>query len=214
MTGLYFLLISLIDLLPVQGGWERILPESGSFGEYLQQLPFEITDSTYFWNGATEIHHSVAAVYKFQDFTENQQCADVIMRFYSDYKKSKGQEIRWHDVQGNLKKWDGKNYSGYMRDIYNYSNTYSLSRFDSYSVAIEEMRPGDILVIPGFPGHIVLIVDVLKKDGRLKLAVVEGFTPAVQPFLYRPGAELHQTWNSGISVSGYSFSDENLRRIW
>jgi hypothetical protein len=213
MLGLFFLAIPLINLLTIPEGWTRVMPEPDSFGEYLQKLPFEVTDSTYFWDGTASIYHSVAAVHRFRELTEIQQCADVIMRFYSDFKKSKEQEVRWHDVQGNLKTWNGQEYTRYMRDIYNYSNTFSLYKFDSYPVTVKEMRPGDILVIPGFPGHIVLIADVLKKDDRIKLAVVEGFTPAVQPFLYKPGSEIHVEWNDGISVSGYSFTVENLRRI-
>ncbi|HLF33017.1 MAG TPA: DUF4846 domain-containing protein [Cyclobacteriaceae bacterium] len=213
MIGLYILVLPLIDILTIPDGWSRVMPEPGSFGEYLHQLSFEITDSTYFWDGTASIYHSVAAVHKFKGLTEIEQCADVIMRFYSDFIKSKGQVVSWHDVQGNLKTWNGMDYAKFMRDIYNYSNTYSLYKFDSFPVKVNDAKPGDILVIPGFPGHIVLIVDVLKKDDKIKLAVVEGFTPAVQPFLYRPGPELHLTWNNGISVSGYSFAGENLRRI-
>jgi hypothetical protein len=44
----------------------------------------------------------------------------VIMRFYSDFKKSKGQEVRWHDVQGNLKTSDGKEYQYTLKQKTNF----------------------------------------------------------------------------------------------
>ena len=35
------------------------------------------------------------------------------------------------------------------------------------------MKAGDILVIPGFPGHTVIVADVIRKENRLKIAVIE-----------------------------------------
>ena len=209
-TSLFF---SLLELLSIPPGWQRVPVEPGSFGAYIQSLPFETTDTTYFWDGRTGIYHSVAAVHHLTHFTENQQCADIIMRYYSQYRKEKGLPVTWHHVNGTVKKWDGSNFNGYMNNIYAYSNTYSLYQYDSHAVTLAEMKAGDILIIPGFPGHTVIIADVIKKDDRLKIAVVEGFTPAVQPFLYRNNHEVFLEWNDGVWVSGYHFFSENIRRI-
>jgi hypothetical protein len=199
--------------LPVPPGWERLPAKASTFGEYLQRLLFEPTDSTFFWDGTIGIYHPVAAIHRLKNLTENQQCADVIMRLNSDYKRSIGVEIHWHDVNGKLKIWKGDNYDRFMNGIYNYSNTYSLYKFDSYKVKLADMLPGDILILPGFPGHVVMVTDVLKKGDKIKIAIVEGFTPAVQPFLYKSGEDIHLEWNKGVTVSGYHFDEDNLRRL-
>jgi hypothetical protein len=213
MVVIHYFIFILIELLSVPPGWERIQARTSSFGEYLQHLPFELTDSTFFWDGRSGIYHSVAAVHRFDQLHENQQCADIIMRFYSDYLRSRGRIIQWHDVNGKLKKYDGGNYERYMNDIYNFSNTYSLYHFDSYPVELNDMLPGDILIIPGFPGHVIMIADIIKKNDKIKIAVVEGFTPAVQPFLFKSD-DLFILWESGVNVSGFQFNEKNLRRIF
>jgi hypothetical protein len=209
----YYVIFTLIELLPVPPGWDRVQAPVISFGEYLQNLPFEPTDSTFYWDGGKGIYHSVAAVHRMDQLQENQQCADIVMKLYSDYKKSRGEVIQWHDVNGKLRRYDNVNYEHYLNDIYNYSNTYSLHKFDSHPVKFPDMQPGDILIIPGFPGHVVVIVDIIKKYDKTKIAVVEGFMQAVQPFLYKTD-DLHILWDEGVDVSGYHFDEKNLRRIF
>jgi hypothetical protein len=204
---------TLIELLPIPPGWQRTPVEPGSFGAYVQGLPFEPTDSTYFWDGRVEIYHGVAAVHHLENLTENQQCADIIMRLYSEYRKDNNLPLTWHSVNGSIKTWNGNNFNRYMNDIYAYSNTYSLSEYDSYAVPLSDMKPGDILIIPGFPGHTVIVADVIRKNDRLKIAVIEGYTPAVQPFLFSADHEVFIEWIDGVTISGYNFTENNLRRI-
>ena len=71
-------LFSLLELLSVPPGWDRVPADTGSFGSYVQFLLFEPGDSTYFWDGRVEIYHPVAAVHPLPNLTENQQCADFI----------------------------------------------------------------------------------------------------------------------------------------
>lgn len=213
MILIWRLMIPLLGLLILPPDWERIPAVPRSFGEYIQQLSFKRTDSTYFWNGTSGIYHNVAAVHMLDRMSQNQQCADIIMRLYSEYMISKNKKIIWHSVNGQEKTWDGHDLYRYLNDIYNYSNTFSLYKYDSYAIPLNRMQPGDILVIPGFPGHAVIIADVIKKDNRFSVAVIEGFTPAVHPFLYKSGKSVYIPWVNGILVSGYHFTDNNIRRL-
>ena len=60
------------------------------------------------------------------------------------------------DSPETLRKW--------LRQIYSYANTWSIEKYDSYSINILEMKPGDFFIKSNPPpatGHAVNVVDVV-----------------------------------------------------
>lgn len=65
-----------------------------------------------------------------------------------------------------------------MNLIYTYAGTASLHE-ELLKVSIENLKIGDMLVQPGFPGHIEIIVDeVVNKEGEKLFLLAQGNTPA------------------------------------
>jgi hypothetical protein len=81
----------------------------------------------------------------------------------------------------------------WLDDVFGWANTGSLSR-DARRVEIDDLRPGDFFVMPGFPvGHAVLVLDVARDPaGRRALLLGQGFVPAQSFQVLRPSAS--ETW--------------------
>lgn len=148
------------------------------------------------------------AVYKI-DIGEKdlQQCADSVIRLYAEFlwKQNRKEEIAFHFTSGDLVKWssyrDGfrafvngnsvsfrktennddsyQNFKKYLELIYNYAGTISLSKETKPVTKTENLKTGDILIVPGSPGHVVFIAGVCEnKNGEKLYLLSEGFTPA------------------------------------
>jgi hypothetical protein len=141
-----------------------------------------------------------------------QQCADAVMRLRSEYLFAtkqydkiafnytsgdrldyagwvKGKRIA---VSGNRtsvvysgKKYpdisDHKTFRIYMEDIFCYAGTLSLSR-EMKTIPLDSMKPGDVFIHGGTPGHAVLIVDMLvnEKTGEKLFMIAQSYMPAQQ----------------------------------
>ena len=135
-----------------------------------------------------------------------QQCADSIIRIYAEYYWSHGEYekiafhltngflmeyTKWRDgnrlkVEGNNVRWvKTKNYDNsyecfrdYLNMVFAYAGTLSLSQ-ECESIEIEELRPGDMFLQGGSPGHCVLIVDIAEdKHGNRCYLMAQGYMPA------------------------------------
>ena len=135
-----------------------------------------------------------------------QQCADSILRIYAEYYWSIGayDKIAFHLTNGFLMeytKWQGGNrivvngndvrwikteifdssyeeFRRYLTMVFAYAGTLSLSK-ECEGIALEQMRPGDMFLQSGSPGHCVLVVDTAQdKDGNQCFLLAQGFMPA------------------------------------
>lgn len=76
----------------------------------------------------------------------------------------------------------------YLDGVFAWANTGSLAR-QAKKITRDELRPGDFFVLPGGPGHAVLILDVARADdGRVALLLGQGFMPAQNFHVLRPDA--------------------------
>jgi murein L,D-transpeptidase YafK len=137
-----------------------------------------------------------------------QQCADAIIRLYAEYLFSKrkynmisfdltnGDEVcfrKWitgfrPTVSGNIVTWQrtaagDSSYStfrAYLRFIFMYAGTYSLSRQAALVNDLADMKTGDIFIDAGFPGHAVLVTDVAEnpRTGEKVFLLSQSFMPA------------------------------------
>ncbi len=146
-----------------------------------------------------------------------QQCADAVMRLRAEYLFAakqystiafnytsgdrldyagwvKGKRVA---VNGNKTSivYSGKKYGDisdhrtfriYMNDIFNYAGTLSLSR-EMKTITLDSMKPGDVFIRGGSPGHAVLIVDVLvnEKTGGKLFMIAQSYMPAQQIHVLR-----------------------------
>lgn len=135
-----------------------------------------------------------------------QQCADSIMRIYAEYYWSieaydkiafhltNGflmEYTKWRDgnrlvVDGNDVSWNkSKEYdasydtfNNYLMNVFIYAGTLSLSE-ESVPISLEELKPGDMFLEGGSPGHCVLVVDIAEdKEGNRCYLLAQGYMPA------------------------------------
>jgi len=137
-----------------------------------------------------------------------QQCADALIRLRAEYlfgqkrydeigfQFTSGDYFPWTRyaqgyrpmIKGNQVKFLKNNaeinlnsysdFRKYLDIIYMYAGTISLSSELKDSKSKTEFDIGDLILTPGSPGHVVMIVDKIS-DGKKNLyALIEGYTPA------------------------------------
>ncbi len=123
-----------------------------------------------------------------------QQCADACMRLRAEYlwqtkqygkihfKSSAGEVFRyteWVAKHGN--DYSYITFRKYLSKVFAFCGTLSLS-LELKKVKITDVRPGDLLILGGSPGHAVMVMDVLhEKNGEgLKLMFSQSYMPAQQ----------------------------------
>jgi hypothetical protein len=115
-----------------------------------------------------------------------QQCADAVMRLRAEYlfSQKKYDQIHFNFTNGkkaeyvnyaegyrfNLKTnswvktakkdYSYQNFRSYLDLVYNYAGSLSLSRELKTVVNVSEIKPGDVFIKGGSPGHAVIVVDV------------------------------------------------------
>ncbi len=199
--------ISTRVLLP--DGYKRVVYENGSFEEYLRNYRIKphgskiinYDDSEYF---AQNWHDAILEV----PVPSNglQQCADALMRMRSEYlwKHNRKGEIGFNFTSGHYCSWQKyakgyrpkikgslvtfhktaspdyskSNFYRYLNLIYTYAGTLSMYS-ELQKVSLNEIKIGDMLVKPGSPGHIEIIVDeAINAQGDKLYLLAQGNTPA------------------------------------
>lgn len=136
-----------------------------------------------------------------------QQCADAVIRLRAEYLWTTGQsdKIMFHFTSGDLVSWNDykngirafvngnsvnfrrtagsddsyENFRNYLDLIFNYAGTISLNKETQPVIKNADLKTGNLLIIPGSPGHVVFISGVCRNQKGEKLYLLsEGFTPA------------------------------------
>ncbi len=200
---------SIVTRVVVPDGYKRVAYKKGTFQEYLRNYklkPFGSKivnyDSTEYF--AQHWHDAILEV----PVPSNglQQCADALMRIRSEYlwENDRKKEIGFKFTSGHYCSWQKyaegfrpkvkgnkvtfyktasanyskQNFHKYLNLIYMYAGTLSMYN-ELEKVNINDIRIGDMLVKPGTPGHIEIIVDeVVNVDGEKMYLLAQGNTPA------------------------------------
>lgn len=121
-----------------------------------------------------------------------QQCADACMRLRAEYlwqtkqygkihfKNTAGKVYAYNDwVAKHGNDYGYTNFRKYLSVVFANCGTYSLS-LEMKKISPDQVRPGDLLILGGSPGHAVTVMDVLhEKNGKgLKLMFSQSYMPA------------------------------------
>lgn len=136
-----------------------------------------------------------------------QQCADALIRIRSEYlwDQNRKDEIGFKFTSGHYCSWtkyaegyrpkingnnvtfsktasvnhSKENFYKYLNLIYTYAGTYSLSQELKKVPQLSEVVIGDLLIYPGFPGHVMMVADIIEDgQGHRRFAFFQGNTPA------------------------------------
>jgi hypothetical protein len=90
----------------------------------------------------------------------------------------KGNNVKW--VKKKSKDYSYGNFRRYLRTVFMYAGTYSLSKELKRRIRAKDMRIGDVFIKGGFPGHAVLVVDMARNrdTGKKVFLLAQSFMPA------------------------------------
>ncbi len=193
----------------VPKGFKRVSYPKNSFQEYLRNYRLKThgspiinyDGSKYF---AQHWHDAILDI----PVPKNglQQCADALMRIRAEYlwNTNRKNEIGFNFTSGHYCSWkkyangyrpkikgnkvsfhktatpnsSKKTFYKYLNLIYMYAGTASLHK-ELPKVKVKKLTIGDMLVNPGFPGHIEIIVDeIVNNKGEKLFLLAQGNTPA------------------------------------
>ncbi|TGK49954.1 hypothetical protein EHQ16_13135 [Leptospira kanakyensis] len=236
---------SITERFPPPNNFKRVSYPNGSFATYLQNLPLKPQGSpVLLFDGRKKTNQVHVAVLDFPLLRDDLiQCADAVMKlraeyFYSlkeydkiQFKISNGMEVGFSrftkgervQVNGNKTKWKtGKFKKGtgrdvfeeYLRFIYSYAGTISL-KSELKKKQIGELKPGDVWIEAGSPGHVVLIVDqVTGKDGQTLFLLAQSYMPSQEMHIlksdsqYSPWFEVPQ--NQSLKTPEWEFPAKEI----
>lgn len=176
-----------------------------------------------------------------------QQCADAVIRLRAEYLRTAGCEgdvafdftsgdtARWREwrngqrphISGNDIRWtrsaapDGSyaSFRRYLDTVFAYAGTHSLQLELEPVDDPGKVRPGDVFIQGGFPGHAVLVVDIAEDaDGSRIFLLAQSFMPAQDIHVLRNPASSLSPWyeaaSSGPLVTPeWRFQYSDLRRF-
>lgn len=225
--------------------------EEEAFSSYLRKLPlFPLAHEVRYYNGNIkpkgDVYCSVIDLPIGK--RDRHQCADAVMNvrahflynseryeeihfnfsngFRADYKEwRKGKRIK---VDGNTVSYYQSNnestsygsFLDYLQTVYAYAGTYSLEK-ELVKVNIEDIQPGDVFIKGGFPGHAILVLDVVRNDvGKKKFMLAQSYMPAQEmQILINPMSESGSTWYDldackyELITPEWIFSSDQLKRF-
>jgi hypothetical protein len=223
---------------------------SGSYADWLRRLPLKPKGSPVkYYNGGTKpglVHEAVVDIDV--GTRDLQQCADAVMRLQAEYHYQKkdypnihfnftsGHEVSfdaWRKgrkprVSGNSVRFSSpsgqvdnsyRNFKKYMNMIFNYAGTASLTK-ELKKVSVSDIRPGDVFIQGGFPGHAILVVDVAENtEGERVFMVAQSYMPAQDiHILKNEGQTGTSPWypadfGGTLQTPEWTFERENLKRF-
>ncbi|MBR3679003.1 MAG: DUF4846 domain-containing protein [Oscillospiraceae bacterium] len=212
-------------------GFTRIPAAEDSFLSYLRAMPLlEHGAELCTYRGDTLSAANAAAVYALDIGDEGfQQCADSIIRVYSEYylAQNRPEDIAFHLSNGFLCDYESwmrgnrvlafgdftfwvkcakpddsyQTFRNYLVTVMRYAGTISLYD-ESTPITIEDAHTGDYFCRPGSPGHVILIVDeAVNADGERCFLLAQGAIPAQSFHILAKSTPSDSPWFSETELS-------------
>jgi Domain of unknown function (4846) len=171
-------------------GFVRTPQESGSWGEWLRGLPMKPAGAPVLtYTGAPKWRQDVHVAVVDIDVGKRdlQQCADAVMRLRAEWLFGAGRkkDIAFNYTDGKRRAFSrrsSKSYRSfrkYMTLVFAYAGTYSLER-ELKPVSVENISVGDVFIKGGFPGHAVLVADIVEnpETRERRFLLLQSYMPA------------------------------------
>lgn len=178
-----------------------------------------------------------------------QQCADAVIRLRAEWLWAAGRkaEMRFRFTSGALAEWSRwaagdrpvigprnavtwirtaeaddsyPNFRRYLDTVFRYAGTASLARELRPVADPRDVRPGDVFICGGYPGHAVLVADVAEDGaGRRVFLLLQSYMPAQEIHLLKnPVDSALSPWYSvafreKLVTPEWTFTHKELRRF-
>ena len=180
---------TLASRIPPPEGFVREPAPPGSFADWLRGLPMKAEGAPVLtYKGAPKWRQDVHVAVVDIDVGDRdlQQCADAIMRLRGEWLFASGRanDTAFNDTDGKRRRYqssktDHKAFRKYMNVVFAYAGTYSLDK-ELKPRAVADLAAGDVFIKGGFPGHAVLVTDVVvnPKTGERRFLLLQSYMPA------------------------------------
>lgn len=186
--------------IPLPAGYSRVVYDSASFSYWLQQFALKSDPTVYLYNGDRKRNQwpSFAVLNISTGNKDLQQCADAVMRLRAEYlyeKKTKG-PILFFD--NNRKEYrfsatgSRTEFNKYLEHVFSWCGTLSLASQLKAKKSLEAIRPGDVFIKGGSPGHAALVMDVAENNAGDKIFLLMNS--------YMPAQDMHIVKNPSCST--------------
>ncbi len=221
---------TLSSRFPPPQGFERQPAARGSFAEWLRGLPMKPEGSpVLIHTGSRKWRQDVhLAVIDIDIGTRDlQQCADAIMRLRGEwlYANSRIKDIAFNNTKGkpmrfaDRSKTDYASFRKYMDYVFAWAGTYSLER-EMKPVDVADIAIGDVFIKGGFPGHAVLVADLVvnPSTGEKRVLLTQSYMPAQDiHVLKNPSSRDGSAWyatdfGDTLVTPEWNFARSSLRR--
>ncbi|MCT4581591.1 MAG: DUF4846 domain-containing protein [Flavobacteriales bacterium] len=239
---------TLINRIQPPEGFQRVSSPQNSFTHWIRRLPLKQGNpNVMLYNGEEKWNQDAHfAVFDLDIGTRDlQQCADATMRIraeylyhtqqydkihfnytngaYVPYQKwrngyypiPKGKSVSW--VKKEKCNTSYKSFKSYLIQVFNYAGTHSLSK-ELTPVPYQDMQVGDLLIQGGFPGHAVMVVDLVESPNGTKMYLLaQSYMPA-QNFQLLKSLSTNSPWYpldpnpSTINTPEWTFESSQLMR--
>jgi hypothetical protein len=235
---------------PCPEGCNRIKSDSSSFAYFLSHFPLKPHGTPVrYYDGSIKEQAAHAAVLDLSTGSENlQQCADAVMRIRAEYLYSRKEYSQLHfnfvsgfrcgfdqwmqgcrvQMNGNRSTWvcgrqpdaGRSSFNAWLKQVFMFAGTLSLEK-ELQPVAAEQVRPGDVWIQGGSPGHAVMVMDVCTdSSGNRLFLLAQSYMPAQDMHILRNYEEPDLSpWFRVPPVGGqldtpeWTFNCDNLRRF-
>lgn len=213
--------------IPAPENFHRVKRDSASFGHWLQQVALKKNKTVFIYNGSKKVNQSAQfAVLDISVGNKNlQQCADAVMRLRAEYLFARKQygDIVFTDNERHAYRFEPPysrdNFNRYLEKVFSWCGSASLEKQLHAVNDPAAIAPGDVLIRGGFPGHAVIVMDVVENDeGRRMYLLAQSYMPAQDiHILQNPSNTSVSPWyamnNEELIVTPeYVFHRDQLRR--
>ncbi|MBT3219264.1 MAG: hypothetical protein HN348_09250 [Proteobacteria bacterium] len=210
-------------------GAKRIVGDA--FGTWLGELPVAAADRPVLTHDGAVVSHRARVVPIAMVKGDLQQCADMAIRLRAEWLREQQKEVMFHATSGDPLPWkkylggerpyekNGRiawkptsgagDWEGYLRAVFMWAGTRSLVAYDSEST--KEVRPGNIVVVPGSPGHAIVLLDVAQRGDEVFVLVGEGYMPAQDFHVELGPVDGWWLWDEGVELDHWNMPASGLR---
>lgn len=173
-----------IKSIPTPVGYTRV--QTSGFGEYIRNINLKSDKTVYLYNGKKKLNQDAqfAVLDISVGYDDLQQCADAVMRLRSEwlFKTKQYDKIVFNSVSNKpivfKPPYDYGHLLKHMDVVFTLCNSWSLER-DMKPRRIQDAEIGDVLIKGGFPGHVVIVVDIsINSRGEKALMLAQSYMPA------------------------------------
>ncbi len=177
---------AVIDSIPLPPGYKGFAPKENSFAEWLGKIKLKESKTVYLFNGSKKLNQQ--AQFAVLDISvgnkDLQQCADAVMRLRAEYlfTANKFESISFADNEGGVylfsQPYSREHLHTYLQKVFGMCGSASLSK-QLRPATIETIKPGDVFIRGGFPGHAAIVMDVAANaEGKRIFMLAQSYMPA------------------------------------